>query len=100
MHTPTEHTRLGSGPRRRRCSIDRIQYFENLGSAVSGLFIYLWAIHILSGLLELDRIMEENYEVMVIGAGMSGMGASQILAEKKIGQVILEGRVGGRVAEG
>ena len=102
MHTPTEHTRLGSGPRRRRCSIDRIQYFENLGSAVSGLFIYLWAIHVLSGLLELDRIMEENYEVIVIGAGMSGIGASQILAEKKIGHVILEGRgrVGGRVAEG
>ena len=44
--------------------------------------------------------MEENYEVIVIGAGMSGIGASQILAEKKIGHVILEGRVGGSVAEG
>ena len=52
--------------------------------------------------MEFYRILEENYEVIVIGAGMSGIGASQILAEKKIGHVILEGRgrVGGRVAEG
>jgi protoporphyrinogen oxidase len=44
--------------------------------------------------------MEENYyEVIVVGAGMAGIGASRILTEHQVPHLVLESRdrIGGRV---
>jgi len=43
--------------------------------------------------------MEETHDVIVIGAGISGVGASKVLSENNINHLILEGRdrFGGRI---
>jgi polyamine oxidase len=43
--------------------------------------------------------MEQLYEVIVIGAGISGIGASKILSENKVNHLVLESRdrFGGRI---
>ena len=44
--------------------------------------------------------MEQNgYDVIIIGAGIAGIGASMVLTKKNIPHLILEGRdrIGGRI---
>ena len=42
---------------------------------------------------------QTGYDVIIIGAGMSGIGASMVLTQKNIPHLILEGRdrIGGRI---
>ena len=49
---------------------------------------------------DLNILMEKIYDVIIIGAGASGIGASMSLTKKGIEHIILEARdrIGGRIS--